>query len=391
LKKLLLSSLTIITLICQAQNTEKFNLGFETQNNQEKLSDGWSKIGNYELSIDTLTHSGNKSGKVTSNKAGNSYGVIAYNIPARYSGQTITIEGFMKIKNVEDGYAGLFIRIDGDGGNLVFNNMQDQNISGTIDWQKYSITVDYPSEAKNIAIGGLLAGKGEAWFDDFVLTIDGKNAQTLKEKELPKAQLDKEFDEGSSIEFSEFTDKTIDNLELLGRVWGFLKYHHTEIAKGNYNWDYELFRFIQEYTKVKNNTQRDNLLIDWIDSLGDIEECFTCEPTDKDAFLKPDLEWIDKQNTILKNKLLYVYKNRTQDEQYYIKKVEGAGYPKFKNENSYSNMSSPDEGFRLLSLYRYWNIINYFFPYKHLMDGNWNTKLSEFIPLFINAEKELDY
>lgn len=67
------------------------------------------------------------------------------------------------------------------------------------------------------------------------------------------------------------------------------------------------------------------------------------------------------------------------------------GNPEFKNENPYSNMSFPDDGFRLLSLYRYWNMINYFFPYKHLMDENWNKKLKEYIPQFINAKNELEY
>jgi hypothetical protein len=98
-------------------------------------------------------------------------------------------------------------------------------------------------------------GKGEAWFDDFVLTINGQNAQFLQEveKELTKAQLDKEFDSGSLIEINELSPKTIANLALLGRVWGFLKYHHPEITKGNYNWDYELFRFLPDYLLVDDN------------------------------------------------------------------------------------------------------------------------------------------
>ncbi len=54
-------------------------------------------------------------------------------------------------------------------------------------------------------------------------------------------------------------------------------------------------------------------------------------------------------------------------------------------------MTYPDDGFRLLSLYRYWNMINYFFPYKYLMDEDWNNKLSGYIPLFINAKNELEY
>tara|TARA_B110000090_G_C13399050_1_gene452530 strand:- start:4780 stop:6987 length:2208 start_codon:yes stop_codon:yes gene_type:complete len=393
MKKILIALLTIISFSCQAQETEKYNLGFENQKENETLSDGWFKWGNYELTIDATAHSGKKSGKITSDQTGSSFGGIAYKIPANYVGKTIKLEGYMKIQNVENGFAGLLLRVDGNGSSLAFDNMQNQNVSGTKDWQKYSITLDYPEEAENIFIAGILSGKGEAWFDDFALSIDGKNVQTLKEveKELSKVQLDKKFDTGSLIELSNLTSKSIDNLELLGRVWGFLKYHHPEIAKGNYNWDYELFRFLPKYIEVKNNIERDKLIIKWINSLDELEKCSKCKPTDEDALIKPDLKWVDSQDKPLKDKLLYVYNNRSQGEHFYIGMKQGVGNPDFKNENPYSNMSYPDDGFRLLSLFRYWNMINYFFPYKHLMDKDWNTKLIEYIPQFINAKNELEY
>jgi C-terminal processing protease CtpA/Prc len=393
MKKSLIALLTIISLNCQGQKNEKYNLGFEKQADENSLSDDWFKWGNYELTIDENAHSGKKSGKITSDPTGSSFGSMAYKIPANYEGKTIKLEGFMKIKDVENGFAGLLLRVDGNGTSLAFDNMQNQNISGTKDWQKYSITLNYPEEAENIFIAGILSGKGEAWFDDFVLSIDGKNVQTLKEveKQLSKAQLDKEFDNGSLIEFSNLTTEKIENLELLGRVWGFLKYHHPEIANGNYNWDYELFRFLPKYIKTENTIERDKLLTEWIDSFGQVKECTKCQPPDVNAFLKPNMEWMNNQSADLKKILLYVYKNRSQGKHYYIGMTANVGNPEFKNENPYSNMSFPDDGFRLLSLYRYWNMINYFFPYKHLMDENWNDKLKEYIPQFINAKNELDY
>ncbi|WP_299531210.1 S41 family peptidase [Ulvibacterium sp.] len=393
MKKILIALLTIISLNCQGQETEKFNLGFENQKDEKSISDGWFKWGSYELTIDENAHSGKKSGKITSDSTGNSFGSIAYKIPANYEGKTIKLEGFMKTKNVKYGFAGLLLRVDGNGNSLAFDNMQNQNITGTKDWQKYTITLNYPEGAENIYIAGILSGKGEAWFDDFVLSIDGKSVQTLKEieKQLLKAQLDKEFDNGSLIELSNFNTENIENLELLGRVWGFLKYHHPEIAEGNYNWDYELFRFLPKYIKAGNTIERNKHLVNWIDSFGQVEECAKCQPTDKDAILKPDMKWINNQSADLKNKLLYVYKNRSQGKHYYIEMTANVGNPKFKNENPYSNMPYPDDGFRLLSLYRYWNMINYFFPYKHLMDKDWNNKLKEYIPQFINTKDELEY
>ncbi len=54
-------------------------------------------------------------------------------------------------------------------------------------------------------------------------------------------------------------------------------------------------------------------------------------------------------------------------------------------------MRYPDTGFRLLSLFRYWNIIQYYFPYKNLIEEDWKDVLTEFIPRFIDAKDETDY
>ena len=42
----------------------------------------------------------------------------------------------------------------------------------------------------------------------------------------------------------------ITNLELMGKLWGFLKYHHPAVGKGNWDWDHELFGILPEYLKV---------------------------------------------------------------------------------------------------------------------------------------------
>lgn len=394
MKKIAILILTSFIISCQAQTDQKFNLGFEKQSNINALSDGWFMWGNYTLAIDTLSNSGQKSGKITSTNIGQ-FGSIAFKIPANYIGKTIELEGYMKIKNVENGFAGLLLRVDGNGSSLAFDNMENQNISGTKDWQKYSIKLDYPEQAENIFIAGLLTGKGEAWFDDFVLSIDGKSVQTLKESEKPvyKASLDKEFDNGSKVEILNLTPERIDNLVLLGKVWGFLKYCHPEIAKGNYNWDYELFRFLPKYLNESNETKREGLILQWINYLGEINKCKACDTTSEEAFLKPDLKWIANSivSESLKDKLHYIYNNRNQGKHFYIKMAPGVGNPIFENENAYADMPYPDAGYRLLALYRYWNMINYFFPSKYLTDKDWNTILKEYIPKFINAKNELEY
>ena len=192
---------------------------------------------------------------------------------------------------------------------------------------------------------------------------------------------------------SQETKSLIVNLELLGKLWGFLKYHHPEVAKGNYNWDNELFKILPQYIKADGTTQRDEILLQWIEEYGAIPECTTCKETSSDAVLKPDLSWIEQfsMSTVLKEKIREIYQNRHQGEHYYIKKHRDAGNPVFLNEDSYSYLNRIEAELRLLALYRYWNMVQYFFPYKHLTDKNWNDVLKEYIPKFVLAETELAY
>lgn len=382
-----------MVFLCNGQNTPKYNLDFEKQTSANGLADDWFQWGDYKLSMDSLSHSGQKSGKIEYIEQ-RQFGSIAYKIPANYTGERIELEGYMKINGVADGFAGLIMRIDGETNKgLAFNNMQNRNIQGTHDWEKYVIHLDYPEEAKEIFIGGILTGKGEAWFDNFTVRIDGKDIQTLKEKpkKVYKASLDKEFDKGSGIELSGLSEKEMNALGLLGKVWGFLKYHHPEIAAGNLNWDYELFRVLPAYIKASNSGTEQLILSDWITSIGAISPCNECTYSNEEAFIKPDLSWMHELEDELKDQLFNIYKNRKLNKHYYVGLKSYVQNPDFKNENPYADMDFPDDGFRLLSLFRYWNMIQYYFPYKHLIDREWQQILQDYIPEFIGAKNELEY
>ena len=60
-------------------------------------------------------------------------------------------------------------------------------------------------------------------------------------------------------------------------------------------------------------------------------------------------------------------------------------------ENTYPDMASPSREYRLLGLFRVWNVMHYFFPYQHLMDRSWDSVLTEFIPRFAEAATPDDY
>jgi len=386
-------SILFLTLsaYCLASST-KLNLDFETVHG--KSPKGWSNFGdanNYIHSIDKhVFQSGKNSVSLEFKGDESGFRAWSYTIPSSYQGKQITLSGFIKTENVSDGWAGLWMRIDP---NVSFNNMKDNGVVGTTDWQKYEITLDLkPSSSSSIVIGGLLVGKGKMWIDNLELLIDGKPLDSAPMKKPTLASKDVEFDHGSNINISELDKASLKNLVLLGRVWGFLKYHHPAIASGNYNWDYELFRVLPHYLKAQSALERDELLSAWIKRLGNIKSCDQCKSTDPKAFLTPDLTWLAQFNisNSLQEKLHNIYANRSQGEHFYIGSLP-AGNPEFKNENAYSNMPFPDDGFRLLSVFKYWNMIQYYFPYKHLIDKNWDHVLTEYIGIFINTTNELEY
>ena len=86
-----------------------------------------------------------------------------------------------------------------------------------------------------------------------------------------------------------------------------------------------------------------------------------------------------------------IYLNRNQGKHYYIQIWPVHNNPIFTNEIIYKDSENLDAECRLLALYRYWNIVNYFFPSKYLTDKDWNDVLKEYIPCFIKAQNRLEY
>ena len=108
----------------------------------------------------------------------------------------------------------------------------------------------------------------------------------------------------------------------------------------------------------------------------------------------PDYGNVFKSNNLINSlieKLNYIENNRNQGETYYVQLAPGNGNPVFDNENPYKEMEYPDAGYQLLSLFRYWNMIQYFYPYKYLAGEDWNKVLPEFIPKFFTAKDTTQY
>jgi len=65
--------------------------------------------------------------------------------------------------------SGLWMRVDGYGSTLAFDNMQTRPVVGSTDWQQVSVVLDVPSYALGIAFGALFSGSGQLLVDDVAL------------------------------------------------------------------------------------------------------------------------------------------------------------------------------------------------------------------------------
>ncbi|PIF47057.1 C-terminal processing protease CtpA/Prc [Chryseobacterium sp. 52] len=197
-----------------------------------------------------------------------------------------------------------------------------------------------------------------------------------------------------SLHFSAQALSETQKLESLCRVWGFLKYYHPHVAKGDFDWDKQLFQKIDELDNIHDKDQLNELYFKWISSLGKVDECKQCskEAKEKVYFLKNfDLSWINDKhifNKKLIQQLNFIEKNRNLGSSHYF----GSGGKKvyFRNENSYGSKFTSKQ-ISLLELFRYWNLVEYFFPYKYQTDQNWNDVLAEMIPKFLHINDDESY
>jgi C-terminal processing protease CtpA/Prc len=60
-------------------------------------------------------------------------------------------------------------------------------------------------------------------------------------------------------------------------------------------------------------------------------------------------------------------------------------------DKPYADMQFPSIEYRMLALFRFWNVINHFFPYKNLIGDSWETVLPRYIPKFEANKDAVDY
>lgn len=187
-----------------------------------------------------------------------------------------------------------------------------------------------------------------------------------------------------------------DKIYAVGKVWGFLKYYHPQVAKGDLNWDNEFIRILPSVKHAKSKNELSDVLLTWINSQGKIKNCNSCKPKNNVTYFNDnfDLSWTQDStlfNNDLSEKLKAIETNRFQGKSQYFSINKKAGNIILEKDISTLDFDWQNESHRLLTLVKYWNTIEYFFPYKYQTDLNWNEVLIQMIPTFLSSKNELEY
>lgn len=203
---------------------------------------------------------------------------------------------------------------------------------------------------------------------------------------------------GFSMTSDDLSDPRVPgNLETLCRVWGYAKYHHPVFCDTlcRVDVDSALFALLPKVVHADRDT-RNRHLLDWVRSLG----AYTPNRVDYEQSLAPlelvstvDLAWT--RDTILLgcdlSHLLQDLRYAERDENYYLRMgtmENGPGYHylSLRNERSYPTPQM-DSGLNLLTLFRLWNVIEYYAPNRSLTLHPWDEVLSTYIRL-VGAETD---
>lgn len=314
---------------------------------------------------------------------------------------SITFE--CKYKCDPDNKAGLYIGIQQLYNNPTNNFKRDTTLQKIVNdesanmenWQEFSIKEAIQPNVNAIFVYALTSGSAtKVWINDCKAYFDNKPLGDYVNMKY-KADEDKEFDKASGIRLAPLTPKMIENLQILGKIWGFLKYYHPEVAKGNYNWDYELFRVLPQIVNARDKKERNILLNQWIDRYGEIKETKNYSIADSSMYSHViDLDWINDKEIFddkIIAKLNRIRSAKRYKKHYYIQEYTWSININKSREPQYLDISWEDQGFRLLTLFKFWNAMEYNFPFVEITDQPWSSLLKKFIPRFAESGNKKDY
>lgn len=267
------------------------------------------------------------------------------------------------------------------GASVAFSNSLDIPILYDKTAKSISIKVPFDQKVSKVDFGLFIKGSGKVVAQKLSLSVsDGEFENKWYEEYAKRSSSDTSL---------------VNTLANLCRVWGYLKYNNAEISEKGVNWDGVLVSSIDKIFSEKQLRNYSSNIDGIFKQIAKPQACDSCTwifadslllNYDASIFSEPLLSTFSKQS------LVYLRNNRRHFDNVYVKySSANVPNPSFVGELPYGSMKLPTMEYRLLALFRYWNVINYYYPYKYLIGKNWNSVLKQLIPVFVAANTHAAY
>ena len=188
-------------------------------------------------------------------------------------------------------------------------------------------------------------------------------------------------------------------VERLIEVWNFVKYHHPDARLGRLAMDPEFFELYPKIRAATSLAEADQILVDWITQTGFGAPCDPCaEEVDREdvALASPTPQWLASLPEGLRRPLKRIYDNRGAERANYLvhnRLLQGGEGPvDFTNEPDYRHVwPDDDEALWALTLARSWGALQYWFPYRDIMDESPEALLPAAVARLLSAQTKADF
>jgi carboxyl-terminal processing protease len=214
--------------------------------------------------------------------------------------------------------------------------------------------------------------------------LNNNNIQNKAMSQDNKNAIDEEMSKRLESSLLQIPDDVNGRLYRLCKIWGYFKYFHQD--KCTLKWDTLLNTTIKQVLLSTNNVDFNNDLMDMFNKVGN--NTYIATPgLQPDTNLNVNNAWIT--DTVLSQDVrnfldtftINIHPDTSTCFIKYNDYTTGySGLIDFSKDLVTMPINYIIEADRLTVMFYYWNIINYFSPYRNIMDQSWDSTLYQFIP-----------
>jgi hypothetical protein len=182
-----------------------------------------------------------------------------------------------------------------------------------------------------------------------------------------------------------------ERISLTGKIWGYLKYHHTGAC--NTDWDQALLDSLSSQSESDTSDDFNLHIAALIEAAGTNDPPDTPLPVVEDIHRIPSAKrWMLHSRLSDQNRLaIQTVEEAFRPFQNCFVSPADISHPRFEGDDQFYDLAEPGSHERLLAMFRFWNILNYYSPGLWLIDEDWGRLLDVYVGRMLEVTDNQDY